>query len=83
MVADEYGEIIKKLRERNVPAIVQQIVASARALNRTMNVVIRSHSEMEAALPEKEEVGDVFVGERELANSFTQHVIKKLREESD
>ncbi len=113
VVADENREVIEKLRERNIPAVVgdastamvlaqahvaraavliiatpdtmkvRQIVETARALNPGIHVIIRSHSEMEASLLEKEEAGDVFVGERELANSITQHVLKKLSEETD
>ena len=57
---------------------VRQMVQTARTLNPRIEVVIRSHNLEEAALLEGEQLGKVFVGERELALSMTQHVIGLL-----
>jgi CPA2 family monovalent cation:H+ antiporter-2 len=55
---------------------VRQMIQTARALNPRIDIVVRSHSEEEAALLEREGGGKVFVGERELARSMTEHVIE-------
>ena len=56
---------------------VRRMVETARALNPGIEVVVRSHSEAEAALLEREHGSLVFVGERELARAMTQHVLAR------
>ena len=57
---------------------VRRMVETARALNPDIEVVVRSHSEDEAALLEGEHAGKVFVGESELARSMTEHVLARV-----
>jgi CPA2 family monovalent cation:H+ antiporter-2 len=51
------------------------LVATARALNPAIEIVLRSHSAEEAALLRLENAGRVFLGEQELANGMTQYVL--------
>ena len=57
---------------------VRQMIETAKALNSTVEIVVRSHSEEEATLIERDSGGRVFVGERELARSMTEHVIERV-----
>jgi CPA2 family monovalent cation:H+ antiporter-2 len=57
---------------------VRAMVETARALNPSIRCVVRSHSSEEAALLRREHIGEVFVGEQELAGSMTRHVLAKL-----
>ena len=59
------------LRARRMMEIAQQ-------LNPRIEILVRSHSEEEAALLRKENAGTVFIGEHELANSMTRHVLGKF-----
>lgn len=56
---------------------VRQMVAVARALNASIEVAVRSHDEAEALLLEQEHTGTVFVGEKELAQAMTRHVLER------
>jgi len=56
---------------------VRRMVELARQLNPDIEILIRTHSEMEAALLEQELAGRVFVGERELADNITRHVLAR------
>jgi potassium/hydrogen antiporter len=57
---------------------VRQMAELARELNPGIRIVARSHSEMEASLLEKEQIGQVFLGEHELADSIARHVLSRL-----
>lgn len=57
---------------------VRQMIATARALNPTIETVVRTHNQDEAALLEQEAVGKVFVGEDELAKGMSQHVLRRF-----
>ncbi|WP_374673823.1 YbaL family putative K(+) efflux transporter [Ideonella sp.] len=57
---------------------VRQTVAIARELNPSVEVVVRSHNETEAALLREEGAGTVLVGEQELARAMTRHVLAAL-----
>ena len=57
---------------------VRRMVSAARALNPAIEVVVRSHNEEEAALLESERVGTVFIGEHELGQGMTRHVLGRL-----
>ncbi|MES2742296.1 MAG: YbaL family putative K(+) efflux transporter [Pseudomonadota bacterium] len=54
---------------------VRAMIETARALNPDIDTVVRSHNEEEAALLRQERAGQVFIGEQELANGMTRHVI--------
>ena len=54
---------------------VRRMVEIARTVNPRIETVVRTHSEEEAALLEKESAGKVFLGEHELARSMIQHVL--------
>jgi CPA2 family monovalent cation:H+ antiporter-2 len=56
---------------------VRQMIATARALNPGIETVVRSHNEAEARLLENENAGKVFLGEHELAQSMTLHVLER------
>jgi CPA2 family monovalent cation:H+ antiporter-2 len=61
---------------------VRRMVEIARMLNPSVQVVVRSHNEHEAALLRQETGGKVFVGEEELAGSMTRYVYDILRIEA-
>lgn len=54
---------------------VRRMVEIARTLNPDIEVVVRTHSEEEAALLVKENIGQVFMGEHELATGMTKYVL--------
>jgi CPA2 family monovalent cation:H+ antiporter-2 len=56
----------------------RQMAETARAINPAIDVLIRSHSEVEAALLGRENVGELFIGERELARNISARVLEKL-----
>jgi len=53
------------------------MVATARALNPAIEIVVRTHNEAEARLLDSEKAGKVFLGEHELAQSMTRHVLER------
>ena len=50
----------------------------ARTLNPAIETVLRTHSEEEAALLQREAAGTVFLGENELARGMAQHVLARM-----
>jgi len=56
---------------------VRRMVEIARALNPAIQVVVRSHSEEEARLLQRENIAEVFLGEETLAVAMTQNVLEK------
>ena len=54
---------------------VNTMAAHARTLNPAVRVVIRSHNAEEAGLLERDGIGTVFLGERELATAMARHVV--------
>ncbi|WP_087745055.1 MULTISPECIES: YbaL family putative K(+) efflux transporter [unclassified Acidovorax] len=56
---------------------VQQIIATARALNPTIETVVRSHGEEEAHRLEKECGSTVFLGDEALAQAMAGHVLAR------
>jgi CPA2 family monovalent cation:H+ antiporter-2 len=54
------------------------MIETARALNPSIRTMVRSHNEQEAALLRAEGVGQVFLGEQELARSMTQNIVEQL-----
>jgi CPA2 family monovalent cation:H+ antiporter-2 len=57
---------------------VRSIAATARLLNPGIDVVIRTHSEVDAALLAADGVGTVFFGEHELAQGMSRHILGRL-----
>ncbi len=57
---------------------VRQMSETARALNPRIEIVLRSHGEDETELLRKEGVGQVFVGEEELAAAMARHVLERF-----
>ena len=57
---------------------VRKVVETARTLNPEIKVVLRTHSEEEAKRLREENVGEVFMGEHELARGMTRHVLVKM-----
>jgi CPA2 family monovalent cation:H+ antiporter-2 len=56
---------------------VRKMAEAARTLNPTIEVVVRSHNEEEAALLERDQVGAVLLGERALAQAMAAHVLTR------
>jgi CPA2 family monovalent cation:H+ antiporter-2 len=57
---------------------VRKMVQIARTLNPPIEVVLRTHNEDEAELLRRERVGEVFMGEHELALGMTRHVLSRF-----
>lgn len=57
---------------------VRQMVETARKLNPTIEIVVRTHSEDESRLLRQESIGAVFYGEEELARGITAHVLQRF-----
>ncbi|MGH7824447.1 MAG: YbaL family putative K(+) efflux transporter [Candidatus Binatia bacterium] len=56
---------------------VRRMIEIARTVNPRIETVVRTHSEEEAVLLEKENAGKVFLGEHELALAVTHHVLER------
>jgi CPA2 family monovalent cation:H+ antiporter-2 len=56
---------------------VRRMAEIARTLNPAIEIAVRTHSEEEARLLAKENVGMVFFGEHELAAAMTRHVLAR------
>jgi CPA2 family monovalent cation:H+ antiporter-2 len=59
-------------------ARMRKMVEIARTLNPGIETVLRSHSDEEAALLRQENLGQVFMGEHELALAMTRHVLTRV-----
>ena len=57
---------------------VRKMVETARALNPRIETLIRTHSDDEAALLRRDNLGTVFMGEHELALAMTRGVLEHL-----
>jgi CPA2 family monovalent cation:H+ antiporter-2 len=57
---------------------VRQMVDIARKLNPKIEIVIRTHNEMEAELWAQEKVGKVFLSEQQLAAGMADHVLHRM-----
>ena len=55
----------------------RRMIETARTVNPRVEIIVRTHSEEEAALLEKENAGTVFFGEHELARSMIHHVLER------
>lgn len=56
----------------------RRMIETARILNPSIEIIVRTHNEEEAALLRRESGGAVFMGERELALSMTRHILEKI-----
>jgi monovalent cation:H+ antiporter-2, CPA2 family len=56
---------------------VRKMVEIARTVNPRIETVVRTHSEEEAVLLEKDNAGKVFLGEHELAIGMIEHVLER------
>ena len=56
---------------------VRRMIEIARTVNPRIETVVRTHSEEEAGLLEKENAGKIFLGERELARNMSQYVLRR------
>ncbi len=56
----------------------RRMIETARILNPPIEIIIRTHTDEEAALLQKESGGAVFLGEHELALSMTRDVLAKV-----
>jgi len=56
---------------------VRRMAEIARRLNPAIEIAVRTHSEEEALLLQKERVGTVFYGEHELASAITRHALAR------
>ncbi len=63
--------------------IARRMIEIARALNPNVGTVVRTHSEEEAALLKRENVGKVFMGEHELARGMARHVLDQIATGTD
>jgi monovalent cation:H+ antiporter-2, CPA2 family len=59
---------------------VRTMIEIARALNPSIESIVRTHSETEADLLRSENAGQVFVGERELAQGMARYVVGRFEE---
>lgn len=60
---------------------IRQMADTARALNPSIEIVLRTHSEEESVMLRKENFGTVFFGEEELARGMTAHVLQRFAPE--
>ncbi len=58
----------------------RRMIEIARKVNPAIEVVLRTHSEDEAELLRREGMGEVFMGERELARAMTRHVLERMKD---
>lgn len=57
----------------------RRMIETARILNPSVEIIVRTHNEEEAALLRAESGGTVLLGEHELALSMTRHVLEKIK----
>ncbi len=60
------------------PVKVRKMVETARLLNPSIEIVLRTHTEEEAELLRNENLGKVFMGEHELALAMAGHVLARM-----
>ena len=57
---------------------LRKMIEVARKLNPDIEIVLRTHSDEEAAMLRREHAGEVFMGEHELAKAMTEHVLDRI-----
>jgi CPA2 family monovalent cation:H+ antiporter-2 len=58
---------------------VRAMTSTARQLRPDLPVIVRTHSDEEAELLRGERIGEIFMGEHELATAMTRAVLEKVR----
>jgi CPA2 family monovalent cation:H+ antiporter-2 len=53
----------------------RQMVKTARTLNPPIEILLRTHTDEELEMLQKEELGKVFMGEEELAVAMARHIV--------
>jgi CPA2 family monovalent cation:H+ antiporter-2 len=61
----------------------RKMIDVAKLLNPKIHCVVRTHSDDEAELLRAERVGEVFMGEQELARAIGEHVVTQMRLRND
>jgi CPA2 family monovalent cation:H+ antiporter-2 len=56
----------------------RKMIEVARMLNPRIDTVVRTHSEEEAELLQKDQAGKVFIGEHELAHAMAHHILENF-----
>jgi CPA2 family monovalent cation:H+ antiporter-2 len=57
----------------------RKMIEISRTLKPSIKTVVRTHSDEEAGLLRKGNAGEVFIGEHELAQAMTRHVVEQVR----
>ena len=57
----------------------RKMAETARTLKPGIEVVLRSHSEADAALMSRERVGEIFLGDEQLALGMARHVVQRMK----
>ena len=57
---------------------VRMVVETARTLNPSIEVMVRTHGEDEARMLRREGMGTVFMGEDELARGMARHLLGRM-----
>jgi len=65
------------------PLNVRHMVDTARTLNPSIEIVLRTHSEDESQILRKEAIGTVFFGEEELAKGMVAHVLDRFTPQTE
>jgi len=60
------------------PLHVRQMAETARTLNSSIEIVLRTHGEDESQLLRRDDIGTVFFGEEELAKGMMNHVLQRF-----
>jgi monovalent cation:H+ antiporter-2, CPA2 family len=61
----------------------RKMIEIARTLKPDVETIVRTHSDVEAALLRNEKAGKVFIGEHELALGMTRHVLERIAGRAD
>ncbi len=65
------------------PLNVRQMIDTARTLNPSIEIVLRTRSADETKLLRKDKIGTVFFSEEELAKSMTHHILDRFNAKSE
>jgi len=62
---------------------VRRIIEIARMLNPNVETIVRTHSDEDAALLQKENAGKIFMGEHELALGMTSYMLERIAKKTE
>jgi CPA2 family monovalent cation:H+ antiporter-2 len=57
---------------------IRKMIETARMLNPNISVVIRTHSDEEFDLFKNEQLGEIFLGEQQLADGMASHILREM-----